>query len=113
MFSLQVVESEEEAAGPSALPEDLSTHTSPPSPPRTSTRVRETSPAARKRKPTQPLTTYQQSIVSALERETDEDEHFLLSLVPSFRRLDIQKKALVRMRFQQVLYNAEFGEGEI
>jgi len=112
MFSLQVVESEEEAAGPSALPEDLLTHTSPP---KTSTRVRETPnrPVARKRKRTQPHTLYQKSVLSALERQTDEDEHFLLSLVPSFRRLNIEKKALVRMRFQELLYDAAFGEEQI
>ncbi|KAJ8342646.1 hypothetical protein SKAU_G00325740 [Synaphobranchus kaupii] len=62
----EVVESEEEAAGPSAHPsedpshplarlsEDPSADTSPPSPPRTSTRVQET--PNRKRKSTQPLT---------------------------------------------------------
>ncbi|CAL8394804.1 unnamed protein product [Boreogadus saida] len=40
----------------------------------------------------------------------DEDEHFMLSLVPSLRRLSNQKKAQARMRMQQVLYDVEFGE---
>ncbi|KAJ8353384.1 hypothetical protein SKAU_G00209510 [Synaphobranchus kaupii] len=116
----EVVESEEEAAGPSAHPsedpsrpsarlsEDPSADTSPPSPPRTSTRVQET--PNRKRKSTQTLTLYQKSVLSVLERQTDEDEHFMMSLVPSLRRLSNQKKAQVRMRFEQVLYDVEFGE---
>lgn len=38
----------------------------------------------------------------------DEDELFLLSLLPSIKRLTIKKRMEVRMRFQQVLYTAEF-----
>jgi len=55
------------------------------------------------------MTTYQQSIVSALDKVPDEDEHFLLSLAPSMRRL-CNKKALARMSFQQILLKLEFGE---
>ncbi|XP_061086403.1 transcription factor Adf-1-like [Conger conger] len=126
----EVVESEEEAAGLTAGPSahssedtsqpsarlsgDLSESTSPPSPPRTSTRVRETSncPSAFKKRKTSEttLTPYQQSVLSVLERQTDEDEHFMMSLVPSVRRLTNQKKAQVHMRFLQVLYDVQFGE---
>lgn len=38
----------------------------------------------------------------------DEDELFLLSLLPSMKRLTIKKRMEVRMKFQQVLYAAEF-----
>lgn len=38
----------------------------------------------------------------------DEDELFLLSLLPSLKRLTIKKRMEVRMKFQQVLYAAEF-----
>nr|XP_043887121.1 uncharacterized protein LOC122772864 isoform X1 [Solea senegalensis] len=38
----------------------------------------------------------------------DEDELFLLSLLPSLKRLTIKKRMEVRMKFQQVLYTAEF-----
>uniref|UniRef100_A0A8C5AS23 MADF domain-containing protein n=1 Tax=Gadus morhua TaxID=8049 RepID=A0A8C5AS23_GADMO len=57
-----------------------------------------------------------QSILSSLQKEKentlalDEDEHFMLSLVPSLRRLSNQKRAQAHMRMQQVLYDVEFGE---
>ncbi|XP_013857299.1 uncharacterized protein LOC106513155 [Austrofundulus limnaeus] len=38
----------------------------------------------------------------------DEDELFLLSLLPSLKRLTIKRRMEVRMKFQQVLYAAEF-----
>ncbi|XP_029354671.1 uncharacterized protein LOC115041395 [Echeneis naucrates] len=44
----------------------------------------------------------------ALPNVRDEDELFLLSLLPSLKRLTIKKRMEVRMKFQQVLYAAEF-----
>ncbi|XP_073320693.1 uncharacterized protein [Pagrus major] len=44
----------------------------------------------------------------ALTGLRDEDELFLLSLLPSLKRLTIKKRMEVRMKFQQVLYAAEF-----
>lgn len=44
----------------------------------------------------------------ALTNVRDEDELFLLSLLPSLKRLTIKKRMEVRMKFQQVLYVAEF-----
>lgn len=44
-------------------------------------------------------------------KHRDEDELFLLSLLPSIRRLTNKKKMEVRMKFQQVLYAAEFEDG--
>lgn len=38
----------------------------------------------------------------------DEDELFLLSLLPSMKRLTMKKRTEVRLKFQQVLYAAEF-----
>lgn len=38
----------------------------------------------------------------------DEDEMFLLSLLPWLKRLTLKKRMEVRMKFQQVLYAAEF-----
>ncbi|XP_069030018.1 transcription factor Adf-1-like [Embiotoca jacksoni] len=46
--------------------------------------------------------------VDALTNLRDEDELFLLSLLPSLKRLTIKKRMEVRMKFQQVLYAAEF-----
>ncbi|GAA6220117.1 uncharacterized protein LOC108876866 [Lates japonicus] len=43
----------------------------------------------------------------------DEDELFLLSLLPSLKRLTIKKRMEVRMKFQQVLYAAEFEASEL
>ena len=48
------------------------------------------------------------SSVDALTGLRDEDELFLLSLLPSLKRLTIKKRMEVRMKFQQVLYAAEF-----
>ncbi|XP_029136158.1 uncharacterized protein [Labrus bergylta] len=44
----------------------------------------------------------------ALASLKDEDELFLLSLLPSLKRLTIKKRMEVRMKFQQILYSAEF-----
>ncbi|XP_059211623.1 uncharacterized protein LOC131990344 [Centropristis striata] len=48
------------------------------------------------------------SSADALANLRDEDELFLLSLLPSLKRLTIKKRMEVRMKFQQVLYAAEF-----
>lgn len=48
------------------------------------------------------------SSADALSNLRDEDELFLLSLLPSLKRLNIKKRMEVRMKFQQVLYAAEF-----
>ncbi|XP_070683814.1 transcription factor Adf-1-like isoform X1 [Pempheris klunzingeri] len=48
------------------------------------------------------------SPADALTNLRDEDELFLLSLLPSLKRLTIKKRMEVRMKFQQVLYAAEF-----
>lgn len=48
------------------------------------------------------------SSADALSNLRDEDEMFLLSLLPSLKRLTIKKRMEVRMKFQQVLYAAEF-----
>lgn len=56
-------------------------------------------------------TTTESEITSADALTTtlrDEDELFLLSLLPSLKRLTIKKRMEVRMKFQQVLYAAEF-----
>ncbi|XP_033479690.1 uncharacterized protein LOC117255162 [Epinephelus lanceolatus] len=48
------------------------------------------------------------SSADGLTNLRDEDELFLLSLLPSLKRLTIKKRMEVRMKFQQVLYAAEF-----
>lgn len=48
------------------------------------------------------------SSADALTSLRDEDELFLLSLLPSLKRLTIKKRMEVRMKFQHVLYAAEF-----
>ncbi|CAL8270190.1 unnamed protein product [Arctogadus glacialis] len=86
-----VAQSEEEISPPSPSLSESAVDTSPPSPPTTSTVA---------------LVTPEKENTLAV----DEDEHFMLSLVPSLRRLSNQKRAQARMRMQQVLYDVEFGE---
>ncbi|XP_056453208.1 transcription factor Adf-1-like [Gadus chalcogrammus] len=116
-----VAQSEEEISPPSPSLSQSATDTSPPSPPTTSTvalvtPLRPVPPPPRRRQLEQPLSAFQKSILSSIQKEkenalaVDEDEHFMLSLVPSLRRLSNQKKAQARMRMQQVLYDVEFGE---
>lgn len=113
-----VAQSEEEISPPSPSLSQSATDTSPPSPPTTSTvalvtPLRPVPPPPRRRQLEQPLSVFQQSILSSIAKEkenVDEDEHFMLSLVPSLRRMSNQKKAQARMRMQQVLYDVEFGE---
>ncbi|XP_040893741.1 uncharacterized protein LOC121181713 [Toxotes jaculatrix] len=56
----------------------------------------------------QATTETETSSLDALTNVRDEDELFLLSLLPSLKRLTIKKRMEVRMKFQQVLYAAEF-----
>jgi hypothetical protein len=42
----------------------------------------------------------------------DEDELFLLSLVPTLKRLGPRNKTIAKMRFQQVLFDLEFPGSE-
>ncbi|XP_023131482.1 uncharacterized protein LOC111572163 [Amphiprion ocellaris] len=56
----------------------------------------------------QPVAETEISSADALTNLRDEDELFLLSLLPSLKRLTIKKRMEVRMKFQQVLYAAEF-----
>ncbi|XP_073716640.1 uncharacterized protein [Misgurnus anguillicaudatus] len=44
----------------------------------------------------------------ALDRVLDEDELFLLSYVPALKRLTPQKRAAVKMKIQQIMFDAEF-----
>ncbi|KAA0717458.1 hypothetical protein E1301_Tti022034 [Triplophysa tibetana] len=43
-----------------------------------------------------------------LDRALDEDELFLLSYVPALKRLKPQKRAAVKMKIQQLMFDAEF-----
>ncbi|KAJ3604779.1 hypothetical protein NHX12_026831 [Muraenolepis orangiensis] len=45
-------------------------------------------------------------------RTQDEDELFLLSFVPTLKRLAPQKRCETKMKIQQILYEAEFSLGE-
>ncbi|XP_056451682.1 transcription factor Adf-1-like [Gadus chalcogrammus] len=116
-----VAQSEEEISPPSPSLSESAVDTSPPSPPTTSTvtlvtPLRPVPPPPRRRQLEQPLSAFQKSILSSIQKEkentmaVDKDEHFMLSLVPSLRRLSNQKRAQARMRMQQVLYDVEFGE---
>lgn len=40
--------------------------------------------------------------------ESDEDQMFLLSLLPRLKKLSAERKAYVQMKFTQVLYEVEF-----
>lgn len=59
------------------------------------------------------LTPYQAEILNKLDQaqtKYTENEHYLLSLAPTLDRLDPRKQAMVRLRFQQALFDIEFGE---
>ena len=57
------------------------------------------------------MTTYQTQILQWLDQtKYTETQHYLLSLAPTFDRLDPHKQALAKLRIQQALYDIEFGE---
>ena len=61
---------------------------------------------------------FERNLMLALERTAgpslttipvvDEDHHFLLSLLPSLRRLELSKKALLKLQIHRLMYEAEF-----
>lgn len=61
-----------------------------------------------------PLNAFQKRLLEAVERDaeqanmTDEDMLFVHSLVPPLKRLSQQKKADVKVKIHQLLYEAEF-----
>ncbi len=54
------------------------------------------------------LSEFQKSILSNSSKPQDYDELYFMSLVGTFKRLPLQKKAEVRMKIEQILYEAEF-----
>jgi len=40
----------------------------------------------------------------------DASEHFMISLAPALKRLGPRKQAMVRIKFQQILFDMEFGK---
>lgn len=50
----------------------------------------------------------EEKLLKILSREDDPDEHFLLSLLPSLKRMSPQQNALARIKLQEVLYEMEF-----
>ncbi|CAL8234833.1 unnamed protein product [Arctogadus glacialis] len=65
-----------------------------------------------------PMPAFERTLMLALERTAgpslptipvvDEDHHFLLSLLPSLRRLELSKKALLKLQIHHLMYEAEF-----
>ena len=65
-----------------------------------------------------PNSAFERNLMLALERTAgpslttipvvDEDHHFLLSLLPSLRRLELSKKALLKLQIHRLMYEAEF-----
>ncbi|CAL8378355.1 unnamed protein product [Boreogadus saida] len=66
-----------------------------------------------------PMPAFERNLMLALERTApgpslptipvmDDDHHFLLSLLPSLRRLEISKKALLKLQIHRLIYEAEF-----
>ena len=65
-----------------------------------------------------PMPAFERNLMLALERTAgpslptipvvDEDHHFLLSLLPSLRRLELSKKALLKLQIHRLMYEAEF-----
>ncbi|XP_030643490.1 signal transducer and activator of transcription 1-alpha/beta-like [Chanos chanos] len=66
-------------------------------------------PAPKKRKPVEEL--YQPATVNSNEWAENEDELFFLSLLRgSFQRLSLQKRAELKMKFQRIIFEAEFNQ---
>jgi hypothetical protein len=65
-----------------------------------------------------PMPAFERNLMLALERTAgpslptipvvDEDHHFLLSLLPSLRRLELSKKAFLKLQIHRLMYEAEF-----
>ena len=63
-----------------------------------------------------PMPAFERNLMLALERTAgpslptipvvDEDHHFLLSLLPSLRRLELSKKALLKLQIHRLMYEA-------
>ncbi|CAL8237742.1 unnamed protein product [Boreogadus saida] len=64
----------------------------------------------RKRQATATITPYQQQVLSAIAKEENEHERFLLSFAPTLARLEPRKQALLKCRMQSLFYDIEFGE---
>ncbi|CAM4718787.1 unnamed protein product [Leuciscus chuanchicus] len=64
---------------------------------------------APKRRAEQDITEYQRCVLNAIsDNKPDEEEHFLLSLVVALRRLPPRSRSEVKLKFQQILHDAEF-----
>lgn len=70
--------------------------------------------ATRKRKRSKPMNSEstEAKILQVLSEKYDPDEHFLLSLLPSLKRLNPKKNAEARIKLQQTLYEIEFSNRE-
>ncbi|KAL2092989.1 hypothetical protein ACEWY4_001240 [Coilia grayii] len=66
----------------------------------------------RKRQAAPALSQYQQQVLSAIAKEEDEHERFLLSFAPALRRLEPRKQALLKCRMQALFFDIEFGGEE-
>ncbi|CAL8378373.1 unnamed protein product [Boreogadus saida] len=64
----------------------------------------------RKRQATAAITPYQQQVLSAISKEENEHERFLLSFAPTLARLEPRKQALLKCQIQSLFYDIEFGE---
>ncbi|XP_045573302.1 cell wall integrity and stress response component 2-like [Salmo salar] len=71
--------------------------------------------------PPDPLNSFQQRLFHAVERDAaqpdahrkeDEETLFAMSLVPALKRLPQQRKAAVKVKMYQLLFQAEFNEME-
>ncbi|KAM9517898.1 uncharacterized protein ACWYII_044659 [Salvelinus alpinus] len=75
----------------------------------------------RRYQPPDPLNSFQQRLLQAVERDAaqpdahrkeDEETLFAMSLVPTLKRLPQQRKAAVKVKMYQLLFEAEFNEIE-
>lgn len=75
----------------------------------------------RRYQPPDPLNSFQQRLLQAVERDAaqpdahrkeDEETLFAMSLVPTLKRLPQQRKAAVKVKMYQLLFEAEFNEME-
>lgn len=72
-------------------------------------RINKCSSATKKRKNEAPEDNIDEQILNIISKEHDADEHFLLSYLPTLKRMTPKQNAIAKIKIQQVLFDVEFG----
>lgn len=72
-------------------------------------RINKCSSATKKRKNEAPEDNIDEQILNIISKEHDADEQFLLSYLPTLKRMTPKQNAIAKIKIQQVLFDVEFG----